>query len=198
MRSYDQSRFPPEHWTSYCMVHVQMLCYSLTYSTRRSETGHHCLCNIPRFQFKGYHSATKDTKIPEQLKIHSVAGACKLIDGCSLALCCSATILVVSAGICNRNKVNSIAWIYRRTQPEDRSYHLRLLLLLVPSWRRDYTYLGMVPGFDPFDIKTWHIIYFSRCQPIYASLIPSNFLRKGTDSKSSITITLACLQQGKC
>ena len=38
--------------------------------------------------------------------------ACKLIDGCSLALC-SATGSVVSSGICHRNKVNSTAWLYR-------------------------------------------------------------------------------------
>ena len=37
-----------------------------------------------------------------------VTGACKLIDGCGLALC-SATVSVVSAGICHRNEVNSIA-----------------------------------------------------------------------------------------
>ena len=43
--------------------------------------------------------------VPEQLNIKAVTGACKLIDGCSLALC-SATI---SAGICHRNEVNSIA-----------------------------------------------------------------------------------------
>ena len=47
--------------------------------------------------------------VPEQLNIKAVTGACKLIDGCSLALC-SATDSVVSAGVCHRNKVNSIAW----------------------------------------------------------------------------------------
>ena len=46
--------------------------------------------------------------VPEQLNIKAVTGACKLIDVCSLALC-SATDSVVSAGICHRNKVNSIA-----------------------------------------------------------------------------------------
>ena len=46
--------------------------------------------------------------VPEQLNIKAVTGACKLIDGCSFALC-SATDSVVSAGICHRNKVNSIA-----------------------------------------------------------------------------------------
>ena len=46
--------------------------------------------------------------VPEQLNIKAVTGACKLIDGCSLALC-STTVSVVSAGICHRNKVNSIA-----------------------------------------------------------------------------------------
>ena len=45
--------------------------------------------------------------VPEQLNIKAVTGACKLIDGCSLALC-SATVSVVSAGICHRNEVNSI------------------------------------------------------------------------------------------
>ena len=42
----------------------------------------------------------------EQLNIKAVTGACKLIDGCSLALC-SATGSVVSSGICHRNKVNA-------------------------------------------------------------------------------------------
>ena len=46
--------------------------------------------------------------VPEQLNIKAVTWACKLIDGCSLALC-SATVSVVSAGICHRNKVNSTA-----------------------------------------------------------------------------------------
>ena len=46
--------------------------------------------------------------VPEQLNIKAVTGACKLIDGCSLVLC-SATVSVVSAGICHRNEVNSIA-----------------------------------------------------------------------------------------
>ena len=44
----------------------------------------------------------------EQLNIKAVTGACKLIDGCNLALC-SATVSVVPAGICHRNEVNSIA-----------------------------------------------------------------------------------------
>ena len=35
--------------------------------------------------------------VPEQLNIKAVTGACKLIDGCSLALC-STTVSVVSAG----------------------------------------------------------------------------------------------------
>ena len=46
--------------------------------------------------------------VPEQLNMKAVTGACKVIDGCSLALC-STTVSVVSAGICHRNKVNSIA-----------------------------------------------------------------------------------------
>ena len=50
--------------------------------------------------------------VPEQLNIKAVTGACKLIDDCSRALC-SATVSVVSAGICYRNKVNSTAWLYR-------------------------------------------------------------------------------------
>ena len=55
--------------------------------------------------------------VPEQLNIKAVTGACKLIDGCSLALC-STTVSVVSTGICHRNKVNSIAWLYRKAQPK--------------------------------------------------------------------------------
>ena len=54
----------------------------------------------------------------EQLIIKAVTGACKLINGCSLALC-STTVSVVSAGICHRNEVNSIAWLYQRAQPND-------------------------------------------------------------------------------
>ena len=46
--------------------------------------------------------------VQEQLNIKAVAGACKLIDGSSLAVC-STTGSVVSAGICHRNKVNSTA-----------------------------------------------------------------------------------------
>ena len=50
--------------------------------------------------------------VPEQLNIKAVTEACKLIDGCSLVLCL-ATPSVVPAGICHRNKVDSIAWLYR-------------------------------------------------------------------------------------
>ena len=46
--------------------------------------------------------------LSEQLNIKAVTGACKLIDGCSLA-----PFSVVSVGICHRNKVNSTAWLYR-------------------------------------------------------------------------------------
>ena len=46
--------------------------------------------------------------VPEQLNIKAVTGACKLIDGCSLALCLT-EVSVVSAGICHRNEVNSTA-----------------------------------------------------------------------------------------
>ena len=63
--------------------------------------------------------------VPEQLNIKAVTGACKLIDGCSLALC-SATVSVVSAGICHRNKVNSIAWLYRKAQPKDSIIYITL------------------------------------------------------------------------
>ena len=57
------------------------------------------------------------TSVPEQLNINTVTGSCKLIYGCRLELC-SATVSVVSAGICYRNEVNSIAWLYRRAQPK--------------------------------------------------------------------------------
>ena len=46
--------------------------------------------------------------VQEQLNIKAGTGACKLIDGCSFALC-STTVSVVPAGICHRNEVNSIA-----------------------------------------------------------------------------------------
>ena len=46
--------------------------------------------------------------VPEQLNIKAVTGTCKLIDSCSRALW-STTVSVVSAGICHRNKVSSIA-----------------------------------------------------------------------------------------
>ena len=42
------------------------------------------------------------TSVTEQLNINAVTGSCKLIDGCSLALC-SATVSVVPAGICHIN-----------------------------------------------------------------------------------------------
>ena len=47
-------------------------------------------------------------RVQEQLNIKAVTKACKLIDGCSLALCLN-TVSVVSAGICHKNEVNSIA-----------------------------------------------------------------------------------------
>ena len=50
--------------------------------------------------------------VPEQLNIKVVTGACPLIDGCSLELC-SATPSVAPSGICNRIKLNSIAWLFR-------------------------------------------------------------------------------------
>ena len=53
--------------------------------------------------------------VPGQLSKNAVTGACKLIDGCSRALC-SATVSVVSSGIYHRNKVKSTAWLYRDRQ----------------------------------------------------------------------------------
>ena len=66
--------------------------------------------------------------VPEQLNIKAVAGACKLIDGYSLALC-SATVSVVLAGICHENKVNSIARLYQKTQPRIVSITLHYITL---------------------------------------------------------------------
>ena len=57
--------------------------------------------------YPSLHSSGVVHWVPEQLNIKAVTGACKLINGCSLALC-SATVSVVS-GICHRNEVNSIA-----------------------------------------------------------------------------------------
>ena len=59
------------------------------------------------------------TGLAEQLNIDAVTVACKWIDGCSLALY-SATVSVVSVGICHRNKVNSIA------QPKDSILYITL------------------------------------------------------------------------
>ena len=56
--------------------------------------------------------------VPEQLNIKAVTGPCKLIDGCSPALC-SATVSVISAGICHRNKVNSLAWLVSKGSAKD-------------------------------------------------------------------------------
>ena len=81
----------------------------------------------PRYQNLGTYS-----RVPEQLNIKAVAGACKVIDGCSPELC-SATVSVVSAGICHRNKVNSIAWLYRRAQPKDSIHYITLASRLVHS-----------------------------------------------------------------
>ena len=58
--------------------------------------------------YRSFHPSGVVHWVPEQLNIKAVAGACKLIDGCSLALCLS-TVSVVSAGICHTNEVNSIA-----------------------------------------------------------------------------------------
>ena len=52
-------------------------------------------------------SALRDSTLGTRAAEQVVTGACKLIDGCSLALC-SATDSVVSAGICHRINVNSI------------------------------------------------------------------------------------------
>ena len=58
--------------------------------------------------------------VPEQLNIKAVNEACNLIDGCHLELC-SATVSLVSSGICHRNKVNTrrrISWIFfKRRSP---------------------------------------------------------------------------------
>ena len=47
-----------------------------------------------------------------QLKVLNEIQVLKFIDGCSVALC-SATVSVILAGICHRNKVSSTALLYR-------------------------------------------------------------------------------------
>ena len=64
----------------------------------------HCTCRA----HSNIHPSGAVHWVPEQLNIRDVTGACELADGCSHALC-SATVSVVSAGICHRNKVNTIA-----------------------------------------------------------------------------------------
>ena len=53
-----------------------------------------------------------------------------MVDGYSLALC-STTVSVVSAGICHRNKVNSIAWLYRKAQPKDSIIYITLHYIII-------------------------------------------------------------------
>ena len=64
------------------------------------------------------HSSGGSTSVPVQLNTKAIIGAFKLIDGCSLALLCSATVSVVSDGICHKNEVNSIERLYWRAQPK--------------------------------------------------------------------------------
>ena len=68
--------------------------------------------------------------VPEQLNIKVVTGACKLIDACCSLALCSTTVSVASADICHRNKVNSIAWLYRKAQPKDSIIYITLHYLL--------------------------------------------------------------------
>ena len=72
---------------------------------------------------------TSVRSVPEQLYIKAVTGACTLINGCSLELC-SATHSMASSGICHRNKVNSIAWLYRGPWLEDSIIIIILLLIM--------------------------------------------------------------------
>ena len=83
--------------------------------------------------------------VPEQLNIKAVTGACKLIDGCSLALC-STTVSVVSAGICHRNKVNSIAWLYRKAQPKDSIIYITLHYITIIIINDSQPTVFMEPG----------------------------------------------------
>ena len=48
---------------------------------------------------------------------------------------CSATVSVVSAGICHINEVNSIAWLYRKAQPKDSIQYITLHYM-IDSMRR--------------------------------------------------------------
>ena len=70
--------------------------------------------------------------------------ACNLIEGCSLALC-STTASVVSAGICHRNKVNSIAWLYRKAQPKDSTFTLHYITLHYITLR-SFSWVSYVAG----------------------------------------------------
>ena len=70
--------------------------------------------------------------VPEQLNIKAVTGACKLIDGCSLELC-SATPSVALSGICHRNIVNSIAWLYRDGLAEIVSVTLHYMMTMTTT-----------------------------------------------------------------
>ena len=103
-------------------------CVTYLLTTYDSESGHPG--SNPEWGLIYYEASITAQGLPERSSLRgstfgtraaehkAVTGTCKLIDGCSLALC-SATVSVVSAGICHRNKVNSIAWLYRRAQPKD-------------------------------------------------------------------------------
>ena len=78
--------------------------------------------------------------VPEQLNIKAVTGACKLMVA---AWRWVRPVSVVSAGICHKNKVNSIAWLYRRAQPKDSIVYISIY----PTWaifkcRALETYMG--------------------------------------------------------
>ena len=92
--------------------------------------------------------------VPEQLKIKAVTGANNTIvdwwlQPCPSLALCSATVSVVSSGICRRNKVNSFAGLYRMGSAK-RYYVIHLYIyiyLLIVSLGLRYVYLGICPWY---------------------------------------------------
>ena len=89
-----------------CCVHAYNSLNIPTLSCRRTYSywSLHCLPYLaPLYQFEPYYLFYSSSFICHPWpSIHTMH-----------------TTTVVSAGICHRNKVNSIAWLYRRAQPKD-------------------------------------------------------------------------------
>ena len=67
--------------------------------------------------YPSLHPSRESTSVPEQLNINVVTGACSWLM-VAVSSCVQATLSEASCGICHRNKVHSIAWLYRGPLPK--------------------------------------------------------------------------------